>query len=149
MFLCQHIIMIIFKKLLLNRNNYDSIRLEVLIMNLIGNRIKSLRKSAELTQEGLAKELRNRYNLKSDRAMVGKWEIGYQTPEMYTIKCLADFFGVSMDFLTGKEEMLPSNDESISKEVLDLAKRLQNLNPDIRATLDHLIDLYEGDQDKK
>lgn len=44
---------------------------------LIGARIKALRKSRGFhTQEELAAALRNKYDLKTDRAMVGKWKLG-------------------------------------------------------------------------
>lgn len=67
---------------------------------MIGIKIKELRKSNGMTQDELAKQLREKYGLKTTRPMVGKWEIGYQTPEMYTIKCIANILGVTIDYLT-------------------------------------------------
>nr|WP_243249461.1 helix-turn-helix transcriptional regulator [Anaerotruncus rubiinfantis] len=71
------------------------------------------------TQEELAAALRNNYNLKTDRAMVGKWEIGYQAPEMYTIKCLADLLGTTMDYLSGDEANQPTTVSSDGLDPLD------------------------------
>lgn len=66
---------------------------------MIGIKIKELRKSKGMTQDELAKQLREKHGLKTTRPMVGKWEIGYQTPEMYTIKCIANILGVTIDYL--------------------------------------------------
>ncbi len=71
-----------------------------MMSDTIGQRIKTLRKREGYTQETFALSLRKKYGLKTTRAVVGKWEIDYQTPEIFTIKCIADFFGVSMDYLT-------------------------------------------------
>lgn len=91
------------------------------VNNLIGLRIKQLRKQyGYKTQESLAAALRDKYGLKTDRAMVGKWEIGYQVPEMYTVKCLADLFETTMDYLIGKEAppLNLSKDASVKFEKL-------------------------------
>lgn len=67
---------------------------------LFGIKLKQLRKEKGYTQSTFADALRNKFGLKTDRAVVGKWEIGYQTPEMYTTKCIAELLGVSIDYLT-------------------------------------------------
>ncbi len=119
-----------------------------------GDIIKNLRMQKGLTQE----ELGNILGVK--KAAVQKYESGrVENIKRSTIAKMAEYFNVSPSFIMGleelekksveNEEMLSSNNESISKEVLDLAKRIQSLNPDIRATLDHLIDLYEADPSKK
>lgn len=72
-------------------------------MKILQCRIRELRKQHNLTQGELASKLRERYGLKTDRVMVSKWETGFQTPEIYTILCMAELFGVSIDYLNGKE----------------------------------------------
>lgn len=72
-------------------------------MSILGSRIKELRKKSGLSQERLSKELNKLYGLKTDRVMISKWETGFQTPVINTIKCLAQFFNVSIDFLNGDE----------------------------------------------
>ena len=81
---------------------------------MIGDKIREMRKSQGMTQERLAERLRNEYHLKTDRATVGKWEIGIQIPELYTTACLAKIFGISLDELNQDEhsvdlDTLPSN----------------------------------------
>lgn len=70
-------------------------------MTTLAIRIKELRKANKYTQENLAKELRDRFDLKTDRVTVARWETDYQTPEMYTISCLAKIFNVTIDYLNG------------------------------------------------
>ena len=77
---------------------------------MIGEKIKSLRKGLGLTQEQLAKKLRDEFGLKTDRATIGKWEIGYQVPEMYASACLSKLFGISLDTFNDESlSTLPSN----------------------------------------
>lgn len=77
---------------------------------ILGAKIKQLRKERGYTQSTFADALRSKYGLRTDRAVVGKWEIGYQTPEIYTTKCIAELLGVSLDYLTSdKENILDKN----------------------------------------
>ncbi len=66
---------------------------------MLSDRIKYCRKQNGYTQEELAKLLREKYGLGTDRAMISKWETGFQEPQIHTVTCLADLFGVSIDFL--------------------------------------------------
>lgn len=73
-------------------------------MSELGDRIKNLRKERHLTQLQLMNILRNDYDMKTDRVMISKWETGFQTPHIDTLKILAEVLEVSADFLlTGVE----------------------------------------------
>ena len=75
-------------------------------MSELGDRIKSLRKERHLTQSALMNILRNKYDMKTDRVMISKWETGFQTPHIDTLKILAEVLEVSTDFLlTGVENI--------------------------------------------
>lgn len=87
---------------------------------MIGSRIRELRKSQGMTQERLAERLRNEYRLKTDRATVGKWEIGIQVPELYTTACLAKIFGVSLDELNLEDR--PINSDVMPSNIIPLPK---------------------------
>lgn len=78
-------------------------------MGVIGQRIKELRKAAKLNQSELATALNKKYGLNIDRAMISKWETGFQTPIISTISCIANFFEISIDDLTDgvKDIVLP------------------------------------------
>ncbi len=67
-------------------------------MNNIGQRIKSLRKKNELTQEKLAELLGVTYK------SVSKWECGLTSPDLALIVPLAKILGVSTDELLGATE---------------------------------------------
>lgn len=96
----------------------------------------------------MATALRTKYNLKTDRAMVGKWEIGYQAPEMYTIKCLADLLETSMDYLSGDEVKEPTTpqDDGLWKDIcadekkLMLARWISGLNQEELQRVVKLLD---------
>ena len=66
-------------------------------MEHIGQKIKTLRKTADLTQEGLA-EL-----LGVSAQAVSKWEVGSASPDLALIAPLCRVFGVTADELLGIE----------------------------------------------
>ena len=65
----------------------------------IGERIRKLRKQNNINQSDLASVLKNFYGLGTDRVAVSKWETGFQLPNIEAVKCIADYFGVSADYL--------------------------------------------------
>lgn len=75
---------------------------------MLSDKIKYCRKENGYTQEELAKILREKYGLGTDRAMISKWETGFQEPQIHTVTCLADLFGVSIDFLNDNRVHLKS-----------------------------------------
>ncbi len=72
--------------------------------NTIGNRIKQLRTNANMKQQELVDLLRVRYSIETSRITISRWENGRQTPETYNLRCIADLFGVSLDYLFGIEK---------------------------------------------
>ena len=56
---------------------------------MLGNKIRELRKEAKYTQEELAQLLRSKYGLGTDRAMISKWETGFQEPQIHTLKSVS------------------------------------------------------------
>lgn len=72
-------------------------------MGTLQTRIRQLRKEHNFSQTQMAELLRKNYGLKTDRVMISKWETGFQTPEIYTISCIADLFNVSIDYLNGRD----------------------------------------------
>lgn len=73
-------------------------------MSKIGERIKTLRKKNFMNQEDLAKLLRNNYGLKTERAMISKWENGFQNPGIDTLVAISKAFGVSLDYIVGGDD---------------------------------------------
>lgn len=85
---------------------------------MLGIRLRECRKSCKLTQEEVAQILRNKYNQRTDRVMISKWETGFQTPGTYSLSCLSKIYGVSMDYLSGKSDMRTSAHENLHAPAL-------------------------------
>lgn len=68
------------------------------MMNNIGDRITTLRKELNMSQEVLAERIG------VSRQAISKWERGEATPDIYNITALADIFELSIDeFIRGEE----------------------------------------------
>ena len=65
-------------------------------MSLFGNRLRQLRKEANLTQKDLAAKLGLAFST------ISMYERGIREPDFETTEAIADYFNVSMDFLLGK-----------------------------------------------
>ncbi len=78
----------------------------------IGERIAQLRKSRSMSQFQLAKTL----NIAT--STLGMYETNKRKPNMEMLEKLADFFGVSIDYLLGREISDKSN--------IDLDKAIDN-----------------------
>lgn len=67
-------------------------------MNILGNRLKELRKKRELTQV----EAATKFNI--TRRQYQRIESGEQTTKYTTLIAIADFYDVSIDYLVGRTE---------------------------------------------
>lgn len=76
----------------------------------LGDRIKQLR--SELTQEALATILQ------VDRSTLASWEINRREPDIATLRRIASYFKVSIDWLVGfdGEDLLSSDQEGCIRE---------------------------------
>jgi transcriptional regulator with XRE-family HTH domain len=64
---------------------------------VLHHRIVELRKSKKITQEGLSNKIG------VSRSALSQYELGSRQPDYEIIKRMADFFGVSTDYLLGVE----------------------------------------------
>ncbi len=67
---------------------------------LLGKQIKFLRKEKKISQSRLARQLQ------VTQQAVGKWETGKSTPDTDTLRRIAEFFKVSVDFLLGVDKLV-------------------------------------------
>ncbi len=74
------------------------IQMKERIENIIGENIRTLRKQQEIKQTTLADELNIR------RQSVSAYERGVTLPDIYVLIRIADYFGISLDELTGRSE---------------------------------------------
>ncbi|MGJ7034521.1 helix-turn-helix domain-containing protein [Anoxybacillus eryuanensis] len=95
-----------------------------------GKKLKWLRTSKKLTQEGLARALNLRYGTNFNKGMISKWENDKEEPRMDSIRYIADFFGISLDEILGlKSDSVPKDNlpELTEKDERDIQKELENI----------------------
>ena len=68
--------------------------------NKFGIRLKELREYKGLSQDQLAKELDNAIT----SSAISLWELNKRTPNLDACIILAEYFGVSLDYLAGLED---------------------------------------------
>ncbi|WP_317294088.1 helix-turn-helix transcriptional regulator [Ligilactobacillus saerimneri] len=73
---------------------------------MLGNNIKELRKSKRMTQKDLA-EVMN-----VSQQTIGAWETERAVPGADTLNDLADYFGVTTDYLLGRPEEKKEKDSN-------------------------------------
>lgn len=100
----------------------------------LGDRIKQMRNRKGLTQEELAKRLRDKHSLKTDRVMISKWESDFQQPQIQALRCLAIELDTSLDYLNDTENISPPEPDDRMR-----------LNADGRYLLDKI---YKADADE-
>ena len=83
-------------------------------------RLKELRENMGLSQYAFA----DRFGVA--QSTVGSWEAGKREPNFDTMQRIADFFGVSVDYLLGREPALSKNTNSLNaRDEKDIQKRLK------------------------
>ena len=89
-------------------------------MNKLGIRIKDLRIENRKTQEQVAKDLG------TTKATIGRYELGTREPKTDILNALADYFGVTTDYLLGRtdERTFTARDEKSVKR--DLKKLMDD-----------------------
>lgn len=71
---------------------------------IFSNRLKQLRKEKNLSMQSLAQIV----GLKS-KGSIGQFETGLNVPSADILVALADYFGVSIDYLVGRSDKLEIN----------------------------------------
>lgn len=67
----------------------------------IGETLKMLREEHELTMDMLVIDLNQRYNIEINKSQLSRWERNENDPSLALAAKLADYYGVSVDFLLG------------------------------------------------
>lgn len=128
---------------------------------MIGKKIKELRKSHNLTLEELADILNKEYpdTINFNKGKISKWENDREEPRLSSVKILADYFDVPLDYFNGididQAEILTifnQLDEDRQANVVDYATALLNEQVSMKAitvlekyrTDDYIIDYVEG-----
>ena len=128
---------------------------------MIGKKIKELRKSHNLTLEELADILNKEYpdTINFNKGKISKWENDREEPRLSSVKILADYFDVPLDYFNGididQAEILTifnQLDEDRQANVIDYATVLLNEQISMKTSTvlekykddDYIIDYVEG-----
>lgn len=84
-------------------------------MDALSSKIKTLRKEKKKTQQNIADLLNIR------RSTYGEYERGKILPPMDKLKIIADYFGVTVDYLIGNEEATENQEEIDVSQQLEVA----------------------------
>lgn len=90
----------------------------------LGQRIKGLREKEKISREALAEKIGVSY------WSLSKYETGDREPDIETLQKIANFFEVSLDYLTGRT-LSPKNKKSnsvLSKDLLEYLEKSENLH---------------------
>lgn len=105
-----------------------------------GDRLKELREEKELKQA----ELANLFNISP--STIGMYEQNRRTPDFALLNSIADYFGVSVDYLLGRTDIRNYEENTIAAHTDD---RTQQLSEEGRKKLDDFIDYLIFEEMKK
>lgn len=95
-------------------------------MQKFSNRLISLRKEHGLTQEELAKII------KKTRSSVSGYETEGKEPDLETVCLMANYFGVSTDYLLGYSDRPSHTEDVFYNDTVNFKKHFENLPADMR-----------------
>lgn len=94
--------------------------------DIIGSRIKELRKDAHYTQQQLADKI------SVSPQVISNWERGYTEPSADDIARLSEVLSCSSDYILGKTSDISIKDDMpLQKDENDIAKRLEKFRQEI------------------
>ena len=99
----------------MDHHQFNGAGLVETLKNIIGTRIKALRKHRRLTQEALAEAVA------CETATIGRYERGEFSPSVEQLAKMADFLGVS------PAEIIPSACEISRQELVELREKLSTV----------------------
>ncbi|HGS9013679.1 TPA: helix-turn-helix domain-containing protein [Clostridioides difficile] len=119
--------------------------------NTFGNRLKDLRTEKRITGEEFGKILN------VTKVAVSNWESDRRFPDQNTLKKIADYFDVSIDYLLGRSNIryIADNKKNVTtnnttlelienlntnEKVRELMKKIYSLNDDDRNAIEKIID---------
>ncbi len=104
------------------------------------HRLKQLRKDFKLTQEELSKKL------SSSRSTIAGYETERKEPDYETLKKIADFFNISIDYLLGRTDVRSQEQNSIYQEnnnSIPFLKELEALSEESKEELEKYMQLLK------
>ena len=90
-------------------------------MNVIKNRIRDLREDLDLRQVDVADATG------IDQKTLSNYETGRTSPDSYAVIRLADFFGVTTDYLLGYSSFNIRNNKDIAEKLDQIERAIQEI----------------------
>lgn len=105
------------------------------------NNMKKIRESLQLTQVKVANDL------KLSRQVYNFYENGKRNPDMQTLIKIADYYGVSIDYLLGRTNVIKP--ENIDED--DLFSKINTADSETKASVEQFLNylLYEKERKNK
>ncbi len=100
-------------------------------------RLKELREKMGLSQYAFA----DRFGI--SQSTIGNWEAGKREPNFKTMQRIADFFGVTVDYLLGRQEKEEESSQLNSRDEKDIQKRLKSALGELESTQSALM--FDGE----
>lgn len=88
-----------------------------------GERLQELRKQKKITRDELAKALKLSYSA------IAKYETNVRKPDQDTLKKIADFFDVTVDYLLGRSnhrKLTKKDEKDIEKIIEETKQKIEN-----------------------
>lgn len=83
------------------------------------------------------------------QSVFSSWKNGISKPKADKLKKIADYFGVSTDYLLGRDEKAPAPEEQEQDAIdAEFADRVSRLSESGREALSHYLDLLLKSEDK-
>ncbi len=98
----------------------------------VGERLRELRKSKDLTQAQVAD------GINCTPAAYNRYESGERQPSMETLAKLADYFGASLDYLYGRA---PLSDSALSDYEKEFIEKLRSLPDTVKEDAMDFLDI--------
>lgn len=100
---------------------------EVTILTF-GERLRQLRTSNKLSQEGLSNQINQLFHTKLNKSAISRLENDTQKPTVELLEILAQYFDVSLDFINGGGKMGVDTDYD---EILSIRQDMRE-NPEMK-----------------
>ncbi len=112
-------------------------------MSMLGENIRLLRDKQGMTQVQLGEKIG------LAESTISLYESGKREPDIDTIGKLADFFGVSTDYLLGRDkashrQATGASQATVSAEDLALLEKIKNLPAEHRKIVDTVIEVNQS-----
>ena len=105
-------------------------------MSMFANRLISLRKERGLSQEDIGKIINKK------RSTVSGYETEGKEPDIETLCLLADYFGVSTDFLMGRSDKRNNVDTVFLNDMHNFKKHYDAAPDDVRKQAERCFDAF-------